>query len=323
LAATLGSVQRQIEQPSEDFVMDAETKIERADVRMDGTTYCAVRFDGAAVYAPPLATRSRCYFVRGGPLWVEIEGPWRSVIRLDPGAILSLSVMIPAKFHSVAQPKTPRRIDHRLLSEPATHPFQAELLFGETQIEILAHAGLWMGPILIPPDGGRTTRRIWRAVEGIEDELTDPIVGAEGQVQRMSEVILANIARWMIEKSPGEDSLSILAMGDVRILRAISAATMAPEEDWTLNDMARIAGMSRTAFCERFHQLTGQTPRQTLALLRLRLGAAWLAHSDSNVEQTANHVGYGSAAAFTRAFHRHFHKTPARWRQEMLAERPA
>jgi AraC-like DNA-binding protein len=303
--------------------MDAETKIERANVRMDGTAYYAVRFKGPSVYAPPVMTRSRCYFVRGAPIWVEIDGPWRTVIKLEPGTILSLSLLMPAKFYNHADLKGPLKVDHQRLSEPAAGPHEAELLFGETEIELLAHTGLWMGPIVIAPDGGRNSRRIWRAMEGIEDEVTDAVVGTEGQVQRMSEIILANLARWMIEQWPDENTLSLLAMGDIRILRAISAAAMAPEADWTLNALARVAGMSRTAFCERFHELTGETPRHTLSLYRLRLGAARLAQSDGNVEEAASQVGYGSAAAFTRAFHRHFHKTPARWRQEMLAERTA
>ena len=72
--------------------------------------------------------------------------------------------------------------------------------------------------------------------------------------------------------------------------------------------------MSRTTFAERFHKLTGRTPLQTITHMRLRLAASELARGDRSVAQVADDAGYGSSAAFIRAFERYFDVTPRRWR---------
>jgi AraC-like DNA-binding protein len=82
--------------------------------------------------------------------------------------------------------------------------------------------------------------------------------------------------------------------------------------------MAGIAGMSRAAFAARFNALTGSSPLQTLVQMRLRLAAAELAHTALSVDEIASRAGYGSSAAFIRAFRRSYALPPARWRAAHL-----
>ena len=52
-----------------------------------------------------------------------------------------------------------------------------------------------------------------------------------------------------------------------------------------------------------------------LAQWRLKLGAEILQSSDDSVAEVAVAVGYGSEAAFNRAFKREFGMPPATWRR--------
>jgi AraC family transcriptional activator of mtrCDE len=103
-------------------------------------------------------------------------------------------------------------------------------------------------------------------------------------------------------------------MGDARLMRAIAAAAAAPLETWTVERMAHIAGMSRAAFAKRFHELTGDTPLHMLANIRMRMAAEALIRGSGPLEAAAAVAGYGSAAAFIRAFRKVYGLTPAQWR---------
>jgi AraC-like DNA-binding protein len=92
--------------------------------------------------------------------------------------------------------------------------------------------------------------------------------------------------------------------------------------------MANVAGMSRTAFARRFRDLMGDTPLNMVARLRLRIAAELLNHGSARLDEAAAAAGYGSAAAFARAFRRVYRTTPGRWRAPLgrsikKSERPA
>lgn len=74
-----------------------------------------------------------------------------------------------------------------------------------------------------------------------------------------------------------------------------------PEHSWSMADMARYTGLSRSAFCKRFQELSGASPGQTLVSLRVRQ-ASRLLKQGLAVADAAEAVGYQSVAAFTRAF---------------------
>jgi AraC-like DNA-binding protein len=98
------------------------------------------------------------------------------------------------------------------------------------------------------------------------------------------------------------------------VMRAIAATAQAPRETWTVARMAQVAGMSRTAFARRFHALTGDTPVNMVMRIRMRLAADALTQGRGSLEAAVAAAGYGSAAAFIRAFRRAYHTTPAQWR---------
>jgi len=82
-----------------------------------------------------------------------------------------------------------------------------------------------------------------------------------------------------------------------------------PAQAWDIDRLAAQAGMSRSHFIAQFQAVVGSTPGAYVTTWRLALGQRWLQRGDS-VKQVAALVGFGSAAAFSRAFTRHFGVAP-------------
>lgn len=88
---------------------------------------------------------------------------------------------------------------------------------------------------------------------------------------------------------------------------------------WSVDDLARSAAMSRSAFALRFRELLGQSPATYLAAVRMDAAKALLARGDSTVIDVAHRLGYESDAGFSRAFRRHVGASPSQWRTAQRA----
>ena len=300
---------------------DTEAQILLADIRVDGVGF------SVASLVPPFCVGgltgpvSLCYVVRGAALWLEVETGQRSTVRLEPGTVVGLSGVVPHWFKSDPGLSTlgARPLVYEPLGPHTRVSGEVELLIGHAPIETLALSNTVSGAVLVAPDDSRIARRLSRAVEAIEDELRDPDPsgGTSAVVRRLSETILLNMTRHVIANTP-ERGPPLGALADVRIMRAIAAAARAPLEPWTVAGLAKVAGMSRTAFARQFQALTGDTPMRMLANIRLRIAAEELGRRGANLAEAAALAGYGSAAAFIRAFRRAYRSTPARWRAARL-----
>jgi len=91
---------------------------------------------------------------------------------------------------------------------------------------------------------------------------------------------------------------------DARLLAALHAIHTRPAEDWTLEALAALCHMSRTAFIQRFQAQMGQPPMRYLARWRLYLAARLLREQGATWQQAADAVGYSSGAILARAFKR-------------------
>ena len=105
---------------------------------------------------------------------------------------------------------------------------------------------------------------------------------------------------------------------DPRLAPTLHAIHAEPERTWTVDELAKLAHMSRATFARTFQQVLGQTPMKYLTDWRMTLARDLLLTSDATLEQTASQVGYSSVYAFTTAFHRHRGQPPRR-----LADRRA
>ena len=89
-----------------------------------------------------------------------------------------------------------------------------------------------------------------------------------------------------------------------------------PVQNWQIADLAAIADMSRGQFIAVFKQTVGQSPGAYLNGWRLALGHEKIL-SGRSVKSVAAMVGFGSAAAFSRAFSRKFGYPPIQSRSQL------
>jgi AraC-like DNA-binding protein len=126
--------------------------------------------------------------------------------------------------------------------------------------------------------------------------------GRQEALNRLLDYLLILIVRHVVQT--GGVSTGVLAgLADPRLAKALTAIHEAPKKAWTLDDLADIAGMSRTRFAEHFRGRIGQTPIDYLTSWRMTLARQLLARGKP-VKSVAQQVGYQSAAAFSRMFSR-------------------
>ncbi len=109
------------------------------------------------------------------------------------------------------------------------------------------------------------------------------------------------------------------AMVDSRLGVVLSMLHESPEHDWTLDSMAELAHLSRSAFALRFVQVVGIPPLTYLTHWRMAVARNLLAQGQA-VKAVASQVGYGNATAFARAFQRASGQSPSAWQMEHLSQ---
>jgi len=147
--------------------------------------------------------------------------------------------------------------------------------------------------------------------------------GGEAVLAKLSELLFVETLRRYISELPSEQTGWLAGARDPEVGKALALLHRHPAQPWTIADLAREVGLSRSVLAERFRHYLGEPPMSYLTGWRLQLGAQMLKSSSRSVAEVAAEVGYESQAAFNRAFKREYHVPPARFRsQTRTAERP-
>ncbi|XEY20604.1 AraC family transcriptional regulator [Azospirillum sp. HJ39] len=141
-------------------------------------------------------------------------------------------------------------------------------------------------------------------LEAMEREARAERAGYAGILARLADVVSASIVRGWVECGCGDAHGWVDALRDPRLGRVISALHRNPGRNWTVAELAAEMGASRSVFAERFLAVTGVTPVRYVTELRMRLAAQWIGQERLTIEAAAHRLGYGSQAAFSRAFKR-------------------
>ncbi|MFY9610572.1 MAG: AraC family transcriptional regulator [Blastocatellia bacterium] len=136
---------------------------------------------------------------------------------------------------------------------------------------------------------------------------------------KLSEVLFVETLRRYINALPPDQIGWLAGARDPIIGQALALLHKEPAHPWTISDLARGVGLSRTRLAERFRHFLGDSPMAYLAQWRLKVGAEILQSTEDSVAQVAAAVGYGSEAAFNRAFKREFDCPPAQFRRNRKA----
>ena len=153
-------------------------------------------------------------------------------------------------------------------------------------------------------------------------EATLRVIGGEaGQAKfggdlialKMSEAIFAQAIRSFIQ-GQGQNAVGMAGFADPQIARALSAIHRTPAEAWTVESLARVAGLSRTGFAQRFAEKMAMTPMQYITAWRMQIARQALAEQGMTVADASAMAGYASESAFTRVFKKEVGTTPSAYR---------
>ena len=147
-------------------------------------------------------------------------------------------------------------------------------------------------------------------------EVEDSRCGGRTVQERLCEIIVVLAVRRAIDM--GRVSAGLLAgLAHPTLHPCLVAIHDKPALGWRTEMLAQLAGLSRSHFIELFTRTVGKTPAAYVTSWRLALGRAEIAAGHS-VKAAARRVGFGSAAAFSRAFSRTYGHPPV----EMVATGP-
>jgi AraC-like DNA-binding protein len=146
-------------------------------------------------------------------------------------------------------------------------------------------------------------------------EARSPRPGGAGVLAKLAEVLFIEVLRlYMNEQGEGRTGW-LAGLSDRIVGAALNALHQRPAQAWTLDELARTAGTSRSVLAERFQQLVGSSPMQYLTQWRMLLASNLLCRSNAPLASIAQDVGYQTDTAFSRAFRREFGAPPAAWRR--------
>jgi AraC-like DNA-binding protein len=142
--------------------------------------------------------------------------------------------------------------------------------------------------------------------------------GGVTAMDHITELLLSEALRLYTEQAPPSQGW-LAAASDPVLSRALKLMHDEPEYDWSAEELARRANTSRSVLGERFRTMLGQSPIRYLVEWRMQLAAELLRTTDMKLAAIAERSGYGSEAAFSRAFRRHLGQWPAEWRDAVAA----
>ncbi len=147
------------------------------------------------------------------------------------------------------------------------------------------------------------------------EEAFEQRCGRVALVERLLEVVMIQVLRQLMES--GEVNGGLLSgLAHPRLRNALVAMHETPAKEWTLEELAGVAGMSRSVFATTFRETVGVTPGQYLQGWRVRLTQKALRRGRP-LKMIATEVGYGSEAALSRAFRAQTGLSPRGWKKQL------
>ncbi|MGQ6474057.1 AraC family transcriptional regulator [Serratia sp. IR-2025] len=148
--------------------------------------------------------------------------------------------------------------------------------------------------------------------------------GSSAIIDRLAEVLLLQAIRQRFDHACGDTAPGWLnALGDRKIRAALTLMHGDIGAPWTVEQIAREVGMSRSAFAARFKELVGKTPLDHLTEWRMAHAAGLIRnHPDMKIDAVAESTGYQSESSFRKAFHKVMKRSPREYRQVMVKPAP-
>lgn len=163
---------------------------------------------------------------------------------------------------------------------------------------------------------GSESRWLSQFIHVATHETADRRAGGESVLARLSELMFIEVIRRYLESLPDTQTGWLAGLRDPFVAKALSLLHAKPAHNWTIDELARDVGLSRSVLAERFNDMVGIPPIQYLAKWRMQIAAGLLSSGNNNIAQIAEETGYSSEAAFSRAFKRMVGVAPSAHRRK-------
>ena len=155
--------------------------------------------------------------------------------------------------------------------------------------------------------------RLHRIVELIGEEAEAHRPGRGLILERLVEVLLVEALRFRSASAAREEQGLLAGLADPALARTLREMQVDVARRWTVEELARTAGMSRAVFAERFARKVGMPPMHYLLEWRVALAKDMLRSERPSLADVAERVGYQSASAFSTAFTRLTGRSPSQF----------
>ena len=270
------------------------------------------------------------HIIRRGECWAALRG--NPLVRLEAGDVFVVPhgdpyVMASAPdlrsdtppaavlefFEQMASATAPF-----LVTEGGGGPQRAEVICGFLGCDVRP-----FNPVLqalprvlyLRSSAARITDRLSQLVEFTLAESQARRSGTRWVLLHLSELLFVEVVRRYLDSLTSEHTGWLAGLRDPVVGRALSLLHDRPNDAWSLEQLAREIGVSRSSLADRFSQLVGQPPMRYLTRWRIQLACRLLRDEAAKVSSVALDVGYQSEAAFSRAFKTIVGTSPAAWRR--------
>jgi len=148
-------------------------------------------------------------------------------------------------------------------------------------------------------------------------ESADMRAGGESVLAKLSELMFIEVVRRYLQALPPERAGWLAGLRDPFVGKALSLMHGQPAHDWTIEELGKQVGLSRSVLAERFADLVGMPPMQYLTRWRMQVAAGLLGRQSASIASIAEQTGYESEAAFSRAFKKWVGTPPSVWRHRI------
>ncbi len=147
-------------------------------------------------------------------------------------------------------------------------------------------------------------------------EVSAGRIGSDTVLAKLSELLFVEAVRRYVDSVPAGKTGWLAGLQDASVARALALMHGDIARDWSVDELGREIGLSRSVLAEKFTRLIGVAPIHYLTNWRMQVAAQTLRNSNAPLVQVATAVGYESEAAFSRAFKREYGVAPSGWRRK-------
>ncbi len=249
----------------------------------------AQRFDAGDTYIMPHGSVQKPYFVSSSD---EVPNNW-----VTPDELLKSGKLIPSCTSSTGT--EPERIQWGGGGEDVVRTLTFTFKWLDRYYDPLIKAL----PALMRVEASNTGAKLLDLMmTSLFDEASPDLPGFSTLTAQTAQMYLVHCVRTFAINEGDSEIRWLKGLSDPKLAKALSAIHRKPDKKWTVLELGKVAGMSRSSFAKKFSMVMGETPMDYLCSWRMHLARLAIAQGNTNIGSLTQQLGYRSESAFRAAF---------------------